>query len=120
MKGGEKMGFKKDTLKKWRLEKKYTQKEAARIFNVTQGFYSKMELGEKSPSLDTLEIITNRTGISVSDLIDISNHVQMEGDEQEDEHAIIINAPIITVLLRGIKALGAELSEIKALIKKIS
>lgn len=67
------MAFNKEALKAWRLNKKYTQIKAAEEFNMTQAFYSHLEVGRKNPSLETLEIISNKTGIPVSSLVDGSD-----------------------------------------------
>lgn len=67
------MAFKKEVLKAWRLRKGYTQTIAAEEFNMTQAFYSHLEVGRKTPSLETLEIISNRTGIPVSSFLDGSD-----------------------------------------------
>jgi transcriptional regulator with XRE-family HTH domain len=64
------MAFKKEALKVWRIKNKLSQTDAARLFNMTQAFYSHLEVGRKAPSLDTLEIISNRTKIPISDLLD--------------------------------------------------
>ena len=67
------MAFRKEILRNWRIENKLSQTEAARILSVTQAFYSHLEVGRKSPSLGTLEIISERTKIPISNLLDTQN-----------------------------------------------
>ena len=67
------MAFRKEILKKWRAENHLSQSEAAKMLDVTQAFYSHLEVGRKSPSLGTLEIISERTKIPISDLLDVPN-----------------------------------------------
>jgi len=55
-------------LKIWRARRGYTQTEIAQRLEVSQGYFSRLELGKKSPSLRTLERLASELGISVSDL----------------------------------------------------
>ncbi len=56
-------------LKVWRARRGVTQTEMAERLNMSQGYFSRLELGKKSPSLRTLERLAGELGISVSDLI---------------------------------------------------
>jgi transcriptional regulator with XRE-family HTH domain len=69
------LAFNNEVLKDWRVKKKLSQTEAAKLFGITQAFYSHLEIGIKTPSLGTLEIISGRTGIPVSDLLDSLNPI---------------------------------------------
>ena len=70
------LAFKGGVLKGWRLEKKLSQSDAAMLLSITQAFYCHLEVGRKAPSLDTLETISIRTGIPISELVGGANPPQ--------------------------------------------
>jgi transcriptional regulator with XRE-family HTH domain len=55
-------------LKVWRVRRDLTQTEIATRLQISQGYWSRLELGKKNPSLKTLERLAAELGISVSDL----------------------------------------------------
>lgn len=55
-------------LRVWRARQGFTQIETAKRLKVSQSYFSRLELGKKSPSLRTLERLAGELGISVSDL----------------------------------------------------
>lgn len=63
------MTFQGEMLKKWRQEKKLSQAAAGETVNVSQGFWRKMEVGLKQPSIDTLVLIAQVTGYSTDELL---------------------------------------------------
>lgn len=63
------MAFRGELLKAWRIEKGLTQVEAAQKINISQNFWRNLEIGAKQPSVDTLVLLSNVTGISVDDLL---------------------------------------------------
>jgi transcriptional regulator with XRE-family HTH domain len=55
-------------LRIWRARHGVTQSDLARRLRMSQGYFSRIELGRKCPSLRTLERLSEEIGISVSDL----------------------------------------------------
>ncbi|MFP4495176.1 MAG: helix-turn-helix domain-containing protein [Halochromatium sp.] len=55
-------------LKVWRVRQGITQTEIAARLKISQGYFSRLELGKKSPSLRTLERLAGELGLTVSDL----------------------------------------------------
>lgn len=58
-----------DVLRKVRIEKKLSQEELADLAGLHRTYISQIERGLKSPSLRSLEQITNALGISLSELL---------------------------------------------------
>lgn len=52
-------------LKKYRLRKKYSQEYLAEICGLHRTYISSIELGKKSPSLQTIEILANKLEIDI-------------------------------------------------------
>ena len=61
------MAFNRLALKTWRETQNLSQTEAAKRFQITQAFLSELETGKKEPSFSTLEVISDKTGIAISD-----------------------------------------------------
>ena len=57
-------------VKKLREEKRLSQVQLARICNMAQSSISYIESGEKSPSLNTLQILAKAFDLSIAELID--------------------------------------------------
>lgn len=55
-------------IKKYRLQKKYTQEDLAIMCNLHRTYISIIELGKKSPSLDVLDNIAKQLKIKIKDL----------------------------------------------------
>lgn len=55
-------------LRLWRAHHGFTQVETAKRLAISQSYFSRLELGKKSPSLRTLERLSDKLGITVSDL----------------------------------------------------
>ena len=55
-------------LRIWRARHGVTQTDLARRLRMSQGYFSRIELGHKCPSLRTLERLAAEIGVSVSEL----------------------------------------------------
>lgn len=53
-----------------RVSKGLTQKEAARMIGVTQGYLSRIELGRHDSNLSIVERVAKRLGVDASELLD--------------------------------------------------
>jgi transcriptional regulator with XRE-family HTH domain len=47
----------------WRREQRLTQKAAAEILELSQGYYSKLERGEQFPDRRNAKLISDRAGV---------------------------------------------------------
>ena len=59
-----------EKLREWRERKGIAQWELADELGITPGFLSTIETGKRGVSIETLEKISKRTGISADDLIE--------------------------------------------------
>ena len=59
-----------EKIKKARIDKKVSQRELGSKLNMTGQAISKIELGDSSPSIDTLKSICKELGINLVSLID--------------------------------------------------
>lgn len=60
------------SLRAWRRSKGYTQTEAARFLEISQGYYNKLERKEQTPRPAILKVLTERTGVPVEELMGIA------------------------------------------------
>ncbi|MBK1723832.1 helix-turn-helix domain-containing protein [Thiocystis violacea] len=56
-------------LRVWRARNSVTQMDLARRMRLSQGYFSRIEKGQKCPSLRTLERLAAEIGVPVSELI---------------------------------------------------
>lgn len=83
---------------KLRRESNLTQKEFAKMFDVTFQAVSKWEKGESLPDIITLENISDYYHISINNLLD-GNYIPQEEKKQNDivkEEKIIVQPPVET------------------------
>lgn len=65
--------FRGDLIREWRKKNHISQEECARRACITQAYWNALELGNRTPSLEVLSVISDVTGISKSKLIGDSN-----------------------------------------------
>jgi len=53
-------------LRVWRARNSVTQMDLARRMKMSQGYFSRIERGQKRPSLETLEKLATEIGVPVS------------------------------------------------------
>lgn len=58
-----------NNLRRWRKDQSITQNELSRKVGLSQGYFSKLELGKKTPNLRTLQRFATVTGVPIRDLI---------------------------------------------------
>lgn len=66
---------------------KFSQTQAAGKIGVTQVYYSQLENGKRTPSLDILEVIAQVTELSLNQLMDASHPTPPSGTEARSPRA---------------------------------
>lgn len=73
-----------ENIKKLRTERGFTQKELAEKCNLSRSYLADLERNRYNPSLESLKIIANNLGVSVSVLLG-ENKVNDTSDELEED-----------------------------------
>lgn len=81
------MPFRKEALSDWRKRMKFSQTQAAGKIGVTQVYYSQLENGKRTPSLDILEVIAQVTELNLNQLMDASHPILPSGTEAQRPRA---------------------------------
>ena len=75
-----------NNIKKYRLQKGFSQKELAQMLNISNSRLSNWEQGTNKPPADTIGLICSSLGISASELLGLT----LAKDELNHEERIII------------------------------
>ena len=60
------------TLRQWRHGVALTQTDAARLFGVSQSYYSKVELGQNAPNPRLAKRIADKTGVPLESVLNVA------------------------------------------------
>lgn len=70
-------------IRKFRMEKNLSQEKLAEMINTTNNHISRIEIGQRVPSVETLILIANALNVSVDDLL--KNSIDLHNTSTEDE-----------------------------------
>ncbi|MGO4961396.1 helix-turn-helix transcriptional regulator [Jeotgalibaca porci] len=65
-----------NNLKKYRLEKKLTQKKLAELVGITRGYLGTVERGNMTPSFETAEKIAKILEVDTKNIFDVNRKVK--------------------------------------------
>lgn len=100
-----------DNIKKFRKENNLTQKELAYKSSLSRSYLADLERDRYNPSLDSLKLIADSLGVSVSVLLDEDGNLELsiEKDETELKHSYTIGQNIKNIR----KSKGFSMDKIK-------
>ncbi len=58
-----------NNIRRWRHQHSMTQIELSKRIGLSQSYFSKIELGQKNPNLNTLSKLSKATGITIGELL---------------------------------------------------
>lgn len=81
-------------IKEYRLKDGMTQKELALKCNLSVGYISDLETGQKTPTLETLNLLAGELGSSVDELLVDSLEVYIKNDNQDINKAAALKCKL--------------------------
>jgi len=89
----------KDTIKKYRVDKRLTQEELAEKIHVSRSLIAKWEQGRGVPSVEDFEALCSALDIKIEDIVPYSTVVEQSKSNKKKKNVIISLVAIILVLV---------------------